>query len=405
MRYKKLILFTTYFPFGYGEPFLETEILFLAEAFEQVIIISNDTKSTVGRNVPKNCEVHRFEFELSKFDKIQAYFGLFEKSYKEEKAYAKAVLKTPMTSEVRNTMLVSLFRAKKLKKYLINLLTSVDKSSLVCYSYWFSDNALGLAMLRSEFPKIKAVSRVHGWDLYLESSRINYLPFRKKITQGLSNVFPISELGYRYMQERWHVDIDHVKVKRLGTLKKSAKAVAKGLTIVSCSNIIPLKRVDLIAGALSRITDIELNWIHFGGGSEVDKVNSIVEVMPSNVKVSLMGNTPNTDVLEWYENNKPDLFINVSTTEGVPVSIMEAMSFGVPVIATNVGGTAEIVNDSNGYLVDANVSKTELAEKIEQFFNLTLKDRELKEKSAWETWNVKYNAEKNYSDFVECLLD
>ncbi|NCO54621.1 MAG: glycosyltransferase, partial [Bacteroidetes bacterium] len=47
-----------------------------------------------------------------------------------------------------------------------------------------------------------------------------------------------------------------------------------------------------------------------------------------------------------------DLFINVSESEGIPVSIMEALSAGIPVIATNVGGTNEIVNNDVGFLID-----------------------------------------------------
>ena len=43
-----------------------------------------------------------------------------------------------------------------------------------------------------------------------------------------------------------------------------------------------------------------------------------------------------------------DLFLTVSANEGIPVSIMEAQSFGIPVIATDVGGISEIVNNVNG---------------------------------------------------------
>ena len=61
------------------------------------------------------------------------------------------------------------------------------------------------------------------------------------------------------------------------------------------------------------------------------------------------------------------MFINVSSTEGIPVSIMEAMSFGIPVIATAVGGTPEIVNNENGYLLSKDPSAKELAEVIQNF--------------------------------------
>lgn len=42
----------------------------------------------------------------------------------------------------------------------------------------------------------------------------------------------------------------------------------------------------------------------------------------------------------------------MSDSEGIPVSIMEAMSFGIPVIARNVGGMSEIVNEENGLLLE-----------------------------------------------------
>ena len=48
-------------------------------------------------------------------------------------------------------------------------------------------------------------------------------------------------------------------------------------------------------------------------------------------------------MLDYYKNNIIDIFINLSASEGIPVSIMDAISFGIPCIATNVGGTGEIV--------------------------------------------------------------
>ena len=59
-----------------------------------------------------------------------------------------------------------------------------------------------------------------------------------------------------------------------------------------------------------------------------------------------------------------DLFLNVSEYEGVPVSVMEAQSFGIPVIATAVGGTPEIVNEENGFLLPENPSQDEIASAI-----------------------------------------
>jgi glycosyltransferase involved in cell wall biosynthesis len=48
-----------------------------------------------------------------------------------------------------------------------------------------------------------------------------------------------------------------------------------------------------------------------------------------------------------------DIFVNPSYSEGLPTSVMEAASVGLPVIATDVGGTREIVeHGTTGLLVE-----------------------------------------------------
>ncbi len=51
------------------------------------------------------------------------------------------------------------------------------------------------------------------------------------------------------------------------------------------------------------------------------------------------------DLMLFFKENSVDLFINASITEGTPVSIMEAISCGIPIIATDVGGNPEIVSE------------------------------------------------------------
>ena len=78
-----------------------------------------------------------------------------------------------------------------------------------------------------------------------------------------------------------------------------------------------------------------------------------------------MGAIQNVEVYKYYNEHCADLFINVSSSEGLPVSIMEAISFGIPVIATDVGGTGEIVkNGISGFLINRDFETVELAKKI-----------------------------------------
>lgn len=71
--------------------------------------------------------------------------------------------------------------------------------------------------------------------------------------------------------------------------------------------------------------------------------------------------------------NKADAFILPSYTEGVPISILEAESYGLPILSTNVGGIPEIVsNEQNGFLFHPGL-KNEMKDAIDKL----LKDSNL----------------------------
>jgi glycosyltransferase involved in cell wall biosynthesis len=172
-------------------------------------------------------------------------------------------------------------------------------------------------------------------------------------------------------------------------------------TIVSCSNLIPLKRVHLIIEALSLLQSERIHWVHFGDGPEENNLKDLVhQKLLGNISFEFKGRVENKEVLNFYNTNKPHLFINVSSSEGIPVSVMEAMSFGIPCIATNVGGNSEIVkNNINGALLNATPSIDEIATVVK-----SIKDKSQSEyitlcEKAFETWDREYDADKNFSIF------
>ena len=83
----------------------------------------------------------------------------------------------------------------------------------------------------------------------------------------------------------------------------------------------------------------------------------------------------NEEVMEYYKNNLVDLFVNMSESEGLPVSMMEAMSFGVPVIAPDVGGIKEIVDENSGWLLSCENCSAEFVEVINTLNSLQKGDR------------------------------
>ena len=114
-----------------------------------------------------------------------------------------------------------------------------------------------------------------------------------------------------------------------------------------------------------------------------------------------MGQVSNREVISYYMNNHVNLFINVSESEGIPVSIMEAISFGIPVIATDVGGTSEIVIDGfNGLLLNKTFDIDKLVDVISCAI-LGRIDLLSFRKNARILWTEKYSCENNYYKFYE----
>ena len=112
---------------------------------------------------------------------------------------------------------------------------------------------------------------------------------------------------------------------------------------------------------------------------------------------------PNEKIMDFLKLNSVNVFLNVSTTEGLPVSIMEALSFGIPVIATDVGGVGELVNERTGKLLNVNIDAAELSIKISEILMLPAEKKSELRLNARKMFLEKVSADINYRNFYEVL--
>ena len=88
-----------------------------------------------------------------------------------------------------------------------------------------------------------------------------------------------------------------------------------------------------------------------GDGEEREYLEKLVKELTLEDYVRFIGKIPNERVLEYMVAS--DIFILPSLSEGFPVTFLEAMASGLPIITTNVRGLSEIIIDGeNGFLVD-----------------------------------------------------
>lgn len=278
--------------------------------------------------------------------------------------------------------------------------------------YWLSGPALAAAWLKRKYPHIFAFSRAHSSEIDPVRNPYCICQFKKFINKYLDARYFIS--GWARDNYESIMPLHGVKncennyVMRLGIRKNEDKinpASSDGIfRIVSCSRAVPLKRLDLLAKAfVNHSYSKPIEWIHLGDGVEMEKVKTICAEKKDGFKFTFPGGMPNEAVQHYLATEPVDLFVNVSRYEGLPVSIMEAMAYGLPVVATDAGATREIVDETNGVLLPVEVTEEMIAEAIEKIVSSSDDELANYRKAAYNTWSSKYNKDTNYQELFTTL--
>ncbi len=243
----KIVLFTTSFPYGSGEQFLETEIKYLAEEFEKIVIIpASYGNSKVARDIPKNVEL-QLPILRSSFKRVFNFrFINFLFHFK----YMK-IIANDFVDALRKKKLKLFFVALNIsyyssnEPYLKKILQNLSEDDII-YFYWGHGQTFILPFI--EHSKAKKVMRLHGSDLY-ENLNNDYFPFRKAQLESVDNIFLISSNGLNYLSSKYPFFKDKMKLFRLGTINNSELVLtqySEYFHIVSCSSLNSVKRVHLI---------------------------------------------------------------------------------------------------------------------------------------------------------------
>lgn len=401
---RSLIVLTDKYPYGNGETYVETERPYWSK-FDHVYICPVLVRK-VDR-IRENFTAMPYETVVSTVDTkpklIEAIGGLIGSiSVRDYFQEVKMLRKTGRTS-IRNIRtlifmgILSNLRMQRIEMTLKPMLGYRGEDKRLLYSYWMYEPAIVGTGLKDRLHCSRFISRVHRYDLYEELQKTGYLPFRERVLKRLDRLYSISDDGKKYFSEHYDGKYDEkIVISRLGTVRKFDVYTGdrgEEPVIVSCSNLIPVKRVELIIDALCEY-DKPITWYHFGDGILRHDLEEKIKHLPDNIHAHLMGFTLNDDIQKFYSEHYIDAFINVSESEGVPVSIMEAQSYGIPVVATNVGGTPELVhNGENGILIEKNFSNKDLCEAV----NTVLQSQEHYRIAAYSTWQEKCDANSVYS--------
>lgn len=172
----------------------------------------------------------------------------------------------------------------------------------------------------------------------------------KRNITGASNVLYVTnetlQKKYPVSKNAYEIGVSDVIIPADSDRFKPKKLIQKKKQIISVGSLEQMyKSPDIVLKALSILKlryNLDFDFIWLGGGKyEQELINLAKELGLDNV--FFLGNVSRSKVDEMLKGS--DLFILASKTEGMPRALIEAMSFGLPCIATKVGGIPELLSE------------------------------------------------------------
>jgi glycosyltransferase involved in cell wall biosynthesis len=402
---KTLLLFTDSYPFK-GQSFVANEIDYLSQLYSKIYVAP--TYSENGEfepliKMPQNCILVDF-------------WALKKKPAKfSENLVRKGMTLQIFFTEVLSDLLNITWYLKNYKAFKKHIIKSIYNASIidnwiedniheeyVLYTYWFHEAADACSIIQKFNRKSNWISRIHGYELYDYRHPLNKQPLRNFKVFNCNQLYANSKFSQSYIQKkvpfnsRTKINLSYLGID-FDLFTPIVKIEKDQFVIASCSNIISLKRIHLIIEVLSKLT-FNIKWVHIGDGPLYAEINKLASTLPLNIEVKFYKQVSNYEIPTVYQSENIDLFVHFSETEGgVPVCIMEALSCGIPVLATKVGGVPECINDTNGKIL----SKRFIIGHAVNFID-DLKHQKINfdsQKIRRET-KIKFNSKNNYKKFI-----
>jgi len=222
-----------------------------------------------------------------------------------------------------------------------------------------------LAWLLSKCEDVVALSTVHGWTGHSARERWFYYPLDKHVLSWFPKLIAVSsDVGHELIRFGASSDrvvtvlngIDHEAFVRERAREKPIRQALQieddDFVIGAVGRLEPQKRFDVLIDAFAELRPKypKARLLIAGDGSLRESLASRISSRGLDATCRLLGHR--TDVVELH--HAFDLFVQSSDYEGTPNAVLEAMALETPAVATNAGGTAEILrHEIDGLIVPA----------------------------------------------------
>jgi glycosyltransferase involved in cell wall biosynthesis len=221
----------------------------------------------------------------------------------------------------------------------------------IVHSHDYKTNLLALLVARAE--GVIPLATIHGWSGSSWRERFYYF-FDRRLIARFPAVIAVSESlrriaiahGARPKRIRCvRNGIDHRYFRRepgrKEAVRKSLGIPAETLVLGAVGRLSREKRPDLLLAVAARLASRAPMVLFAGDGPLRNEVAARADSLGIAGRVRLLGQRD--DVREIHE--ALDIYVQTSDDEGIPNALLEAMALETPIVATDVGGTREIVDD------------------------------------------------------------
>ncbi|MBU0460622.1 MAG: N-acetyl-alpha-D-glucosaminyl L-malate synthase BshA [Nanoarchaeota archaeon] len=209
------------------------------------------------------------------------------------------------------------------------------------------------AYLAKQITGVPYVVTLHGTEVHTLGDKKEFKPVLEKMIADADAVTAVCDFLAKEASRIWNVDgirtiKNFIDYQNLSEVEREAKVDLSRPSLVHVSNYRSIKRVnDLVEGMiyiLDEIPSAKLNLI--GDGPELPNLNSRICELGLENSIKCWGFQDNLSPFFRFS----DLFVLSSDMEGAPLTFLEAMFYGLPIVASDVGGVNELVlNGITGY--------------------------------------------------------
>lgn len=401
---KTLVLVTSSFPMTDSPEYamIQPEIAPLAERFEKVIIIPAEFDSShPAAPLPANVEVVTDLAPLSTARASRLRYMLHPMV---DGAAADAAIRGC------NPLRGAAFAAKALqwKKGLEQLIAArgLDLSTTLFYTFRLDYPSTALGLLADE-RNFKVVSRVHITELLHMQS-----PMMRRLTIGnIARLYATNDFAATTLRRNYPDEAGRITTRPLGSQKASRELLgpvpeedSRELRFISVAHIEPYKRVDrvldLVKEVARRLPGYTIHWTHAGAGSAmVELSRKLAKRLPPNLTVTLAGDVPNSEVHRILTDEPFDWCVMLAKSDGLPVSLCEGASYGVPAIAPATETIGSLVDSSTGIPASTEPDIREIADRIVDYTANRASYLALRE-AIFRRWEEHFAAERLRADFA-----